>query len=156
MGFAVADLERSIAFYTGLLGEGPYFDEVYDVEYLGRLVGHPGAVQHAAFFRLPGQPDLFLELIQYLKPVPGVVDMNAYNAGNAHICLACDDLVAAHDLVVSLGGDVRSQGIVETDYGVYEGTRAFFFRDPDGITVQIVELPPGVDPAGRRVEPGQS
>lgn len=149
VGFAVADLERSVAFYTGLLGEPPYFDEVYDVPYIGRLTGYPGAIQHAAFFRLPGQPDLFLELIQYLRPTPGVVDMEAYNAGNAHLCLACDDLAAAHDLVVSLGGQVRTEGAVTSDHGVYTGTKALFFRDPDGITVQLVELPDDVDPAGR-------
>lgn len=151
VGFAVKNLERSIEFYSGLLGYEPYFDEVYDVPYLGRLVGYPGATQHTAFFRLPGQPDMFLELIEYLHPQPGVVDMDAYNAGNAHLCLACDDLAAALDRVRDLGGDVRTEaGIVQTDYGVYEGTRAFFFRDPDGITVQVVEIPPGVDPAGRR------
>lgn len=150
VGFAVADLERSVRFYRGLLGEPPYFDEVYDVPYIGRLVGYPGAIQHAAFFRLPGQPDLFLELIQYLHPTPGVVDMEAYNAGNAHLCLACDDLEAARDLVVSLGGQVRTDaGLVTSDHGVYSGTRALFFRDPDGITVQLVEIPAGVDPAGR-------
>ncbi len=149
VGFAVSDLAQSVRFYSRLLGIAPYFDEVYDVEYIGRLVGYPGAIQHAAFFALPGQPDMFLELIQYLNPTPGIVELQNYNVGNAHLCLACDDLKAAHDLVVEAGGTITSQGMVSSDYGVYDGTRALYCRDPDGISLQIVQLPPGVDPAGR-------
>jgi len=149
IGFAVGDLDRSVAFYTRLLGEPPYFQEVYDVAYIGEMVGYPGAVQYAAFFRIPGQPDLFLELIQYLHPPAGAVDMEAYNAGNAHLCLATHDLDAAWSHIVEIGGVPRSARIVTSDYGVYEGARSMFFRDPDGITIQLVELPPGTDPAGR-------
>jgi len=148
IGFAVADLERSVRFYSGLFDEPPYFDEIYDVEYIGRIVGYPGAIQHAAFFRLPGQPEMFLELIQYLRPEAGIVDMESYNAGNAHLCLVCSDLVAEFERIKKLGGEFRSGSPVTSDYGVYEGARTAYFRDPDGISIQLVELKEGMDPAG--------
>lgn len=151
VGFAVSDLDRSVRFYTELLGEPPYFRELYDVPYIGRMVGYPGAIQDAAFFRLPGQPDLFLELIQYLEPPAGKVEMEAYNAGNAHLCLACPDLDAEYERVAAIEGvSFRSPSPVASDYGVYEGARGLFLRDPDGITVQLVEIPPEMNPAGRR------
>lgn len=149
IGYAVGDLDRSIVFYTRLLGRPPYFKEVYDVPYIGEMVGYPGAIQYAAFFEIPGQPDMFLELIQYLNPPAGAVSMEAYNAGNAHLCLATSDLQAAFDLIVGIGGTPRARNIVTSDYGVYSGARSAFFRDPDGITIQVVEIPEGMDPSGR-------
>jgi catechol 2,3-dioxygenase-like lactoylglutathione lyase family enzyme len=149
IGFAVSDLNRSVDFYTQLLGEPPYFDEIYDVPYIGRIVGYPGAIQHAAFFRLPGQSELFLELIEYLHPLPGVVDMESYNAGNAHLCLACDDLHLEYDRIKKIGGTFRSDEPISSDYGVFEGARTAYFRDPDGISIQIVQLNEGIDVAGR-------
>ncbi|GAA4750311.1 VOC family protein [Nocardioides endophyticus] len=146
IGFSVADLDRSIEFYTELLGYPPYFKEVYDVEYVGRIVGYPGAVQYAAFFKLPGDQGLFLELIQYLKPEPRVVDMESYNAGIAHLCLAVDDLDAEFERITAIGGRFRSESVVQSDYGIYVGARSAYFRDPDDISIQLVELVDGVDP----------
>ena len=148
VGFAVSDLSRSIQFYEALLGEEPYFQEIYDVEYIGRVVGYPGATQHAAFFRLPGQ-STFLELIQYLQPPAGRVDMETYNAGNAHLCLQCDNLAAEYERIKSIAGATfRSDGPVDSDYGVYGGARTVYLRDPDGISIQFVEIPGGMDPTG--------
>jgi catechol 2,3-dioxygenase-like lactoylglutathione lyase family enzyme len=149
IGFAVSDLDQSIRFYSDLFNEPPYFKEVYDVPYIGDLVGYPGAVQYAAFFRIPGQTSLFLELIQYMNPVSSIVSMEAYIAGNAHLCLATSDLDAAYRHLVAIGAKPRSENIVTSNYGVYEGARSMFFRDIDEITIQIVEIPEGMDPAGR-------
>jgi catechol 2,3-dioxygenase-like lactoylglutathione lyase family enzyme len=151
MGFSVGDLDRSVRFYTELLGVPPYFRERYDVPYIGRMVGYPGAIQEAAFFRLPEQADVFLELIQYLEPAAGAVRMEAYNAGNAHLCLTCEDLDAEYARLAAVDGvSFRSDGPVSSDYGVYTGARGLFLRDPDGILIQLVEIPPDIDPAGRR------
>ncbi|MDQ6524499.1 VOC family protein [Nocardioides sp. LHD-245] len=146
IGFSVADLDRSVEFYTKLFGYPPYFNEVYDVEYVGRIVGYPGAVQHAAFFRLPGEQGLFLELIQYLHPKPEVVAMESYNAGIAHLCLQVDDLEAEFERISAIGGRFRSESVVQSDYGIYEGARSAYFRDPDDISIQLVELVDGIDP----------
>lgn len=149
IGYAVGDLDRSVEFYTQLFEYPPYFKEVYDVPYIGEMVGYPGAIQYAAFFAIPGQPDMFLELIQYLNPLAGTVSMEAYNAGNAHLCLLTANLRTAFDFIVRIGGVPRAKDIVTSDHGVYSGAKSAFFRDPDGITIQVVEIPEGMDPAGR-------
>ena len=147
VGYAVSDLDRSIEFFTELLGQEPYFKEVYDVEYIGRVVGYPGAIQYAAFFTLPGT-HAFLELIQYINPPAGMVDMETYNAGNAHLCFQVDDLAAEYERITALGGVFRSPGPVASDYGVYDGAQTLYFRDPDGISIQLVQLTEGMDPTG--------
>jgi catechol 2,3-dioxygenase-like lactoylglutathione lyase family enzyme len=150
IGFAVSDLDRSIDFYTKLFGYPPYFKELYEVPYIGEMVGYPGAIQYAAFFELPGQPHMFLELIQYLNPPAGVVSMEAFNAGNAHLCLTTTNLNTAYCLIESMGGTPRAKNVITSDFGVYSGTRCAFFRDLDGITIQVVEIPKGLDPSGRK------
>jgi len=149
ISYAVSDLEQSIEFYGALLEQEPYFHELYDVPYIGDLVGYPGAIQHAAFFRLPGQASAFLELIQYLRPEPRRVDMAVYNIGITHLCFECEDLGATRARVEAIGGVVRSRRTTTSDYGVFTGTKSLFFQDPDGISIQLVEIPAGVDPGGR-------
>ena len=84
------DLDRSCRFYELLLGEAPILRKVWEVGYVGRIVGYPETTLDVAIFRLPN--GTFLELIQYLAPDPGVVDMETYNAGNGHLCLVTEDI----------------------------------------------------------------
>jgi predicted enzyme related to lactoylglutathione lyase len=75
--------------------------------------------------------------------------MTVYNIGISHLCFACDDLVQTRSLVESIGGVVRSKQMTTSDYGVFTGAKSLFFQDPDGIFIQLVEIPPDVSPSGR-------
>jgi catechol 2,3-dioxygenase-like lactoylglutathione lyase family enzyme len=139
-GFAVADLDRSIAFYTAVLGEPPYFRQVYDVEYLGEIVGYPGCRMDCAFFRLPGT-ETFLELLQYFDPPGRTVDMETYNTGNAHLCLQVGDLASDFARLQDLGAVFQSAGPVEVTFGPNKGAKVAYCRDLDGITIELIESP---------------
>jgi catechol 2,3-dioxygenase-like lactoylglutathione lyase family enzyme len=136
VGFAVGNLDRSVEWYTFLLDEPPMVRNVWDLEYVGRMVGYPGLKIECAFWRLPG--DTVLELIEHLHPEPGAVDMETYNAGNAHLCLVVDDLVAEYE---RLRGNVefRHPEPVEIPWGPYAGGKAGYLRDPDGISIQLMQ-----------------
>ena len=54
VGFTVSDLDRSVAFYSALLGEGPHFRRRYDEPYISEIIGYPGCSLEIALFRLPG------------------------------------------------------------------------------------------------------
>jgi catechol 2,3-dioxygenase-like lactoylglutathione lyase family enzyme len=140
VGYTVSDLDRSVAFYGLLLEREPYARKTWDVEYLGRIQGYADLRVEAAFFELPG--GLTLELIQYENPAHERVDMETFNVGNAHLSLVTPDL---HAVFARLDGraEFRSPEPVQIAWGPYEGGYAARVRDPDGITIELVELPPG-------------
>jgi catechol 2,3-dioxygenase-like lactoylglutathione lyase family enzyme len=140
VGFAVSNLDRSASFYTELLGSDPVLRKVWDVEYVGRIVGYPGVKMDCAFWSLPG--DSILELIEYLEPSPGRVDMETYNAGNAHLCLVTEDLHADFERLRDVA-EFRYPTPVRIPWGPYEGGWAAYVRDPDGISIELLQEPPG-------------
>lgn len=141
VGFTVSDLNRSVAWYSEFLGDGPAIRKRYDgVEYLGRIVGYPGCKLEVAMWTLPG--GTLLELLEYIEPAPASVDMETYNTGNGHLCLVTEDL---HAVFARLRGKVqfRDSDAVEIEFGPYRGGYACYLRDPDGITIELLQPPPG-------------
>ena len=108
--------------------------------YVGRVVGYPKVKLDCAFWRLPGGN--LLELIQYLEPKPGQVDMETYNTGNAHLCLVTENI---HSDFERLRGraDFRHPEPVEIPWGPYQGGWVNYIRDPDGISIELMQTPPG-------------
>ncbi len=142
VGYAVTDLDRSIAFYETLLGVPMLMRKTWDVPYVGEIVGYPGLVLDGAFFELPN--GVILELLEYKSPRPGTVDMESYNAGNAHLCLVTDDMAADFARMRAAGYDTFRAGTpVDIPWGPYRGGRACYLRDPDGASIELLEAPPG-------------
>ncbi len=142
IGYAVADLDRSIAFYETLLGSPLLLRKTWDVPYVGEIVGYPDLVLEGAFFQLPN--GVILELLEYKSPPPGSVDMESYNPGNAHLCLVTYDMASYFARLRAAGHDTfRSDAPVDIPWGPYRGGRACYLRDPDGITIELLEEPPG-------------
>jgi catechol 2,3-dioxygenase-like lactoylglutathione lyase family enzyme len=142
VGYAVANLDRSIAFYETLLGVPLLLRKTWSHPYVGEIVGYPDLVLEGAFFQLPN--DVILELLEYKTPAPGRVDMESYNAGNAHLCLVTDDMAADFERLRAAGYDTfRADAPIEIPWGPYRGGRACYLRDPDGISIELLEEPPG-------------
>lgn len=142
VGYAVAELDRSIAFYETLLGVPLLMRKTWEVPYVGEIVGYPDLVLEGAFFQLPN--GVVLELLQYKEPPPGAVDMESYNAGNAHLCLVTDDMDVDFARLRAAGFDTfRSAAPVDIPWGPYRGGRACYLRDPDGVSIELLEEPSG-------------
>jgi catechol 2,3-dioxygenase-like lactoylglutathione lyase family enzyme len=140
VGFAVSNLDRSVAWYTEFLGIPPSLRKVWEAEYVGRLLGYPGCRLDCAFWPLPG--GTILELIEYLEPPASSVDMETYNAGNAHLCLVTEDIRADFDRLRGFV-EFRHPDPIEIPWGPYRGGWVSYLRDPDGISVELMQLPPG-------------
>jgi catechol 2,3-dioxygenase-like lactoylglutathione lyase family enzyme len=140
VGYAVSDLDRSVSFYSHLLEREPRLRKTWNVEYLATAQGYPGLEVEAAFFELPG--GVMLELVVYKHPSPQLVDMETYNVGNAHLSLVTHDLHALFERLRGWG-TFRSEAPVRIAWGPYEGGYVARVRDPDGITIELVEHPPG-------------
>ncbi len=142
VGFTVPNLDRSVAFYSALFETEPFVKRIFEAPYTAEQIGYPGARLYVALIRVPNS-NMLLELIEYLEPVGEMVDIETKNPGTAHLCLSSDDLAADFERFVSLGATPRSKGPVTITSGPNQGKRVGYFRDPDGITIEILELLPG-------------
>jgi catechol 2,3-dioxygenase-like lactoylglutathione lyase family enzyme len=68
--------------------------------------------------------------------------METYNAGSAHLCLVTEDMEADFERLRG-HAELRSENPIEIPWGPYQGGRAAYLRDPDGISIELLEVPPG-------------
>ena len=140
VGFSVWDLDRSLAFYRNLLGLELDWERVYEEEYVRRVVGYPGLRLRCAMLKLPGTKTR-LELLHYDGVSRQRVDMHRANPGNSHICIAVRDLDKIYQRLQSVGVECVSPPVVSTA-GRYKGSKQVYLHDPDGISLQLMELRP--------------
>jgi catechol 2,3-dioxygenase-like lactoylglutathione lyase family enzyme len=144
--FTVSDIERSIDWYTRVLGLELVHRQRQDNEYTQILVGIPGAMLEVAQFAVPGvQParsSHMLELVEYLTPrVEPSAPLAVNSVGCPHLALMVDDIHERY-------GRMREQGVefvnppVEITAGANAGGFTCYFHDPDGITLEILQPSP--------------
>ena len=144
VGIHVRDLDRSLAFYEGLLGFERVARWTRDDEYIRQLVGYPGATLLIAILRFPSSP-LFLEIIEYRDVDRRAVDMATANPGTAHICLYVRDLDALHRRLTAADVEFVGEPASPTT-GPNVGGKVVYALDPDGIRVELAQT--GRTPAG--------
>ena len=145
VGFSVSDLDRSIGFYRLLLEREPVMRRLYPEQYVAKVVGYDVVDLDAAFFEM-GESGVILELLEYRRPTSACVDMETYNVGNAHLCLIVRDLQAEYERLIPHGVAFRSEAPVDIPIGPYKGGKACYLRDPDGISIELLEPPPSGGP----------
>ena len=141
VGISVADLDRSIAFWEGLLERPARDRRVLDGQKVGVLVGYPGVRIDSCWFDLPG--GLQLELLEYLDRPEAPYDPGTAHPGNVHICLHVGDMAAARARAVACGARPVSEAPIEVPRGPKAGTTIAYVRTPDGVTIELVAPPRG-------------
>ncbi len=141
LGATVADAGRSVAFWSSFLGVEPRWRRVLDGEYLGGITGYPGVHLDAAVLDLPGGDGAVLEILQYLNVEGRPNPPDTAHPGNVHICLAVDDIDAMWERARACGAVPVSPGPTEVTVGPNTGARAGYLRDPDGITLELLQPP---------------
>jgi catechol 2,3-dioxygenase-like lactoylglutathione lyase family enzyme len=143
VGLTVADMERSVAFFTGVLG----FKPVSDVEVSGdayeRLQGVFGLRMRVVRLELG---DETLELTEYLAPKGRAFPegMRSNDRAFQHVAIIVSDMAKAY-------GVLRQHRVPHASTGPQRlpdwnrnagGIEAFYFRDPDGHFLEILAFPP--------------
>lgn len=143
-GLTVSDMDRALAFYTGVL---PFVVDG-DVEVAGdayeRLEGVFGARMRVVRLRL-GQEHLVLT--DYLAPEgrPIPPDARSNDRWFQHAAIVVRDMDAAY-------AHLRKHGVQHASTGPQTlpdwnpnagGIKAFYFKDPDGHNLEIIFYPPG-------------
>jgi catechol 2,3-dioxygenase-like lactoylglutathione lyase family enzyme len=144
VGFTVSDMDRAVAFYTGVLP----FVKTADHELSGRpyelLSGLFGARSRVVRLRL-GTEDI--ELTEFLAPKgrPIPPDVRANDRGFQHVAIVVSDISKAYDLLRAHHVEHASTGPQRLpDWNPNAGgIRAFYFRDPDRHFLEIISFPSG-------------
>jgi catechol 2,3-dioxygenase-like lactoylglutathione lyase family enzyme len=140
-GITVSDLDKSIEFYRDTLGLeltlGP--TEVFEGDALSAGLAVPDARLRLAVFKVgDGQ----LELLEYLSP-PSPVDCPVPNnaLGAMHVAFEVEDMRATVKELEAKGIRFFTRPNVVTE-GPLNGWTWVYFRDPDGITLELIEYKP--------------
>lgn len=144
IGITVSDLDRLTDFYVHVLG----FEKMSEVESAGATVEHLtgtfGVRRRSASLRLG---DEILELTQYLAPEgrPIPTDSRSHDRWFQHIAIVVSDIDKAY-------AHLRGHNIRHASSGPQTlpdwntsagGISAFYFKDPDGHVLEVIQLPPG-------------
>jgi catechol 2,3-dioxygenase-like lactoylglutathione lyase family enzyme len=144
VGMTVHDMDRSVAFYTEVLA----FTKISDQEVTGgefeRLQGVFGARARVVRLRLG---DEVIELTEYLaprgRPIP--IDSRSQDGWFQHVAIIVSDMDRAY-------AHLRRHQVEHASTGPQRlpdwnpnagGIKAFYFKDPDRHTLEILEFPVG-------------
>ncbi|MDQ6616554.1 MAG: VOC family protein [Actinomycetota bacterium] len=140
IGITVVDLDRTIAFWERLLARASRNRRVLDGPQIGVMVGYPGIRIDSCWIDLPG--GVALELLQYLGRDDEPYDPGTAHPGNVHVCLQVRDMDAMHAHAVACGARAVSERPIDVKVGPRAGSRLAYLRDPDGVTIELVQPPP--------------
>ena len=134
--FTVSDLDRSIAFFSEVLGFEMVNRAQRDPKLISSITGVPGADIEVAYIQGPGHR---LELIQYHGPSErSQVDSRPCDSGFAHVAYDVDDVDAA--VAASAPHQFLPIGeVTMIDKGPNAGRKVVYLRDPDGVTIEYIE-----------------
>lgn len=143
-GFTVADMDRSVKFYTEVLS----FQKVSDEEYFGEayedLTGVFGLHIRVVRMKLGNEE---IQLTDYLtaggKSIPE--DSRSNDLWFQHIAIVVSDMDKAYQQLRKYNVEHVStvpQTIPVSNKGA-AGIRAFYFHDPDNHNLELIYFPPG-------------
>jgi len=144
VGITVADMDRSIEFFSNVLR----FEKVSDVEVTGghyeRLQGLFGLRMRVVRMKLG---DESIELTEYLAPRgrPFPSDTRSNDHWFQHVAIIVSDMDAAYRILRRYKVQHASSGPQRLpDWNKNAGgIQAFYFRDPDGHFLEILQFPEG-------------
>ena len=140
VGLTVSDLERSVWFYRDLLGLPVRERDEMKGGQLEIVTGVAGP--HVRIADLDFGNGGTLELTEYLAPPGSSVHPRPTDAGHTHVGIEVDDIDLAYSRLVEAGITLRSEPVTLENAGPFwTGARVVHALDPDGVTVELVQMP---------------
>jgi catechol 2,3-dioxygenase-like lactoylglutathione lyase family enzyme len=141
-GITVSDLERSLAFWQHVLG----FELSHRTHQKGELAEQITGVSDAeiliAVVKAPGHK---IELLEYRAPSDRKkLDARPCDVGSVHVALTVDNLNAVLETIVASGWIAAGKPHTLTA-GPNAGKRVIYVRDPDGTTIEFMQIPEGTN-----------
>jgi glyoxylase I family protein len=145
-GITVSNLERSLAFWRDVLG----FELSHTAHQTGELAqeitGVAGAEIKLVVLRAPGGHKI--ELLEYLAPADRKrADIRPCDVGSVHVAFLVRDLDAVLERIAA--SDWKAAGKPQRlQSGPNAGKRVVYVRDPDGTTIELMQIAKESSPAG--------
>jgi catechol 2,3-dioxygenase-like lactoylglutathione lyase family enzyme len=142
VGMTVGDMDRSVAFYTGVLDFKVVNDDSAGGASYDSLQGLTGTSLRVVRLKLG---DEYLQLTQYLSPRgrPVPTDARSNDRWFQHVAIIVSDMDSAYARLqrfkvteVSAGPQLLPKTIPNA-----AGIRAFYFKDPDGHPLEVLQFP---------------
>ena len=137
VGITVKDLERSLQWYEHVFGLTREFVAHGSGPALSTAVGVPDAELSFGFLRLGS---CVIELLSYDNPREEDFTRSNADVGSAHVCIDVPDLDAAYADLRGKGVDFLAPPLLIED-GPLKGCSFAYFKDPDGVTLELFETP---------------
>ena len=142
-GITVSNLERSLEFWRDVLG----FEFSHTAHQTGerpeQITGVKGAELKLAVVKTPTGHKI--ELLQYFGPADRKrSDLRPCDVGHVHVALIVDDLEAILQRIAASGWKAAGtpQGLT---HGPNAGKRVVYVTDPDGTTIELMQMPRKVE-----------
>ena len=138
----VSDMDRSLAFYCGLLGLERASDHDLEGETISKMAGKKDVTLQVVRLAIPETPNILVDLQLYIEP-PGEVSNAVLGMSNqGHFCFGVHDLDKAYEELTAVGVEFISEPVVfdlgdEWEYGAL---KVVFFKDPDGFILELMEF----------------
>ena len=143
INLVVSDLERSVDFYTNVLGFRETQRAELEGEWIETIIGLETVKASVAYVVSPaGQPRL--ELLQYHSPIGDGFQANSIpnTLGLRHLALSVDNIDSAVQRLREAGTELLSRPvIVPTDVIQHSTGQKIlcYFHDPDGVLLELTE-----------------
>ena len=143
LNIVVSDLERSVKFYTKVLGFEQTNSAHLEGDWVESIVGLKGVSADVAFIVAPaGEPRI--ELLCYKSPMGESIPENslANTVGLRHIALRVDDIHSSAQKLKDEGVKLLSEPVtVPTTVVNHDAGHKMlcYFHDPDGVLLEITE-----------------
>jgi len=140
--FSVTNIQRTIDFYTRVLGVKLQSQGRNKFETLGTAlfgtrwgINQPHADLELAVMNIGGTR---VEFIEYTDPKPQTYHKNPSIAGSAHLALQVDNIIETRRKLEEAGVEFHSPINTYMESGKIEW-KWCYFRDPDGIVLELVQ-----------------
>ena len=142
VGITVRDLEESLAWYERVFGLQPEFIAEGSGPELSTAVGVPEANLRFAFLRFG---TCVVELLCYDNEREDHYDRSNADVGSAHVCIDVPHLQTAYEDLLGKGVEFLAPPL-NIDDGPLAGCAFVYFKDPNGVTLELFQSAAGGHP----------
>jgi catechol 2,3-dioxygenase-like lactoylglutathione lyase family enzyme len=144
VGIGVHDLERSVTFYTKVMG----MEVVYRARNIGERISRVVGVKDAALVVcVVGKGDLRLELIDYNneEKKAGARHKEQDEPGILHLAFAVTDIDEEYEKIRGLGYEFNAPPTVARE----NGPKICYFKGPDEVVIELFEDKNSINDGGK-------